>query len=74
MVNLQIKRLHREMEEERKQMIKVTKDIRTQTDPELACENRDSAIQHAKFKMIQALRERDRAVKERGKNKNKVGK
>ena len=59
-----IKRLEYQIEEERSKMIKVTKDVRIQTDPDLASENRDIAIQHAKFKMAQALKERDRALKE----------
>ncbi|XP_078490778.1 uncharacterized protein LOC100178015 isoform X1 [Ciona intestinalis] len=59
-----IKRMQREREEEIRKLQKVTKDVRIQTDPDLACENRDIAIQHAKFKMNQALQERDRALKE----------
>lgn len=53
------------MEEERKKWIKQTRDMRTQTDADLACESRDIAIQHAQFKMKQALRARDRALKEK---------
>ncbi|CAK8695040.1 unnamed protein product [Clavelina lepadiformis] len=60
-----IKKLHREMEEERRRMQKVTKDVKIQTDSDLACENRDIVILHAKLKTTQALRERDRALVER---------
>nr|XP_039265633.1 myosin heavy chain, clone 203-like [Styela clava] len=59
-----IKRLHKEMEEERRRMIKVTRDVRIQTDPGLACESRDIAIQHAQFKMKQALKARDQQAVE----------
>ena len=59
-----IKRLHKEMEEERKRMQKVTKDVKIQTDSDLAFENRDIVVLHAKLKLSQALKERDRALKE----------
>lgn len=61
--------MHKEIEEEKRKHIKSVRHLAIQTGEDLACDSRDIAIQHAKFKMKQALKARDQHAVDRNRMK-----